>query len=192
MNTINKQTLNISKFLCLVVFLFATINVTDADLFSEWDTDGSGEISESEFQENFSAEHYSAWDANNDENLTEEEYYQATFMILDENQDQQLSSAESDWGYEHLYGDYVDYDVDVQEGQDSTTVNLNYDQYRESVRDTRFYSDTDTNADSNLTREELASSIFASLDWDNNGSLSSTEFEQFNRYNVNSMNESEE
>lgn len=189
MNSIKKMTLNISKYVSLIVFLFAVVNVTQSDTFSEWDENNNDKLSKSEFQENFSTEHYSKWDKNNDENLTEEEYYQATFMVLDENNDKELTTAETGWGYEHLYGDYVDYDVDVKEGENSPTVN--YDQYRESVRDTRFYSESDTDSDSNLTREELSSSIFSNLDWDNDGTVTRTEFDQFHRYSFNGKDDSQ-
>lgn len=188
MNTIKEITLNISKYLSVIIFLFAVTNFTQSDTFSEWDTDNNEKLSKSEFQENFSEEHFTGWDTNDDDHLSQEEYYKATFMILDKNNNQELDATETDWGYEHLYGDYVDYDVDVKEGDDSVT--LTYDQYRESVRDTRFYSESDANNDSDLTKEELSSSIFQNLDWDNDGSITSSEFQQFNRYYISSENNS--
>lgn len=112
----------------------------------------------------------------------------ATFLVLDENNDQELSTAETGWGYERLYGDYVDYDVNVKEGESSPTIN--YEQYRETVRDTIFYSKSDADNDSNLTKDELSSSIFQNLDWDNDGTVTRSEFDQFNRYSFNGENDS--
>lgn len=182
MNTMKKRTRDAAKYLCLFIFLFTIINAAQSDTFSEWDQNNNDKLSKTEFRENFSAEHYSAWDTNSDEQLTQEEYYKAIFMVLDENNDHQLSTSETDWGFEHLYGDYVDYDVDVKEGKNSST--LTYKQFREAVRDTRFYSETDTDSDSNLTREELSNSIFENLDWDNDGTVTHTEFDQFSRFYI--------
>lgn len=188
MNSIKEITLSTSKYISLIIFLFAVLNFTQSDTFSDWDKDNNDELSKSEFQANFSTDHYSKWDTNNDQNLTQEEYYQATFAIMDEDKDKQLNTAEIDWGYERIYGDYVDYDVDIIEGENGSTID--YDQYREAVRDTRFYSDSDTDGDGNLTRDELSSSIFAILDWNDDGSLSRSEFGQFNRYNFGENKES--
>lgn len=73
MNSVKEITFNISKYLSAILFLFAGINVTQSDTSSEWDKDNNDELSKSEFQENFSAEHFSGWDANNDKTLTQEE-----------------------------------------------------------------------------------------------------------------------
>ena len=188
MNSIKKTAYNTSKLLSLIVFLFAVTNVTQSDTFSDWDKDNDDKLSKSEFQENFSTEHFSGWDTNNDQSLTEEEYYEATFFILDQDYNSELDATETDWGFEHLYGDYVNYDVEVQEGEETAT--LTYDQYRDSVRDTKFYSESDTDDDSNLTKNELSSSIFQNLDWDDDGSLTRSEFQQFNRYSISSKSDS--
>lgn len=189
MISIKEMTVKTSKLVTIFILLFAVVNLTQSNTFSEWDQNSDDKLSKSEFQANFSAEHFSRWDTNNDDNLSQEEYYKATFLVLDENNDKELSTAETGWGYEHLYGDYVDYDVDVKEGERSTTVN--YDQYRESVRDTKFYSESDTDSDSSLTRNELSASIFNNLDWDNDGSVTRSEFNQFSRYYISSENDSQ-
>lgn len=179
----NKKNVKITKYAGVFILLFGVVNLVQAqdNEFTKWDKDNNDKISSSEFQEKFSNEHYSEWDLNDDEKLTNEEFYKSTFKVLDKNDDNHLDAAETEWGYDYLYGDYVNYNYEVKEGEQSDR-SVNFSQYRESVKDTKFYSESDKNKDSTVDKTELSESVFNNLDKNDDGSLSNTEFAVFSRY----------
>lgn len=180
---LKKKNLKVTKYAAVFILLFAVVNLAYAqdDKFSKWDKDNNDKISNSEFREEFSNEHYSEWDLNDDEKLTNEEFYKSTFKVLDKDDDNHLDAAETEWGYDYLYGDYVNYNYEVKEGEKSAR-SIDFDTYRESVQDTEFYSESDKNKDSNVDKTELSESVFHNLDKNDDGTLSNSEFAVFNRY----------
>lgn len=180
MKTIKENLTSISKNLGVIILLLTAVNFTQNDMFSEWDQNGDDELAESEFQEGFLNDHYSDWDTDNNGNISSEEFYTSTFDVIDEDGNKEINTAEKEWGFEHLYGDYVEYNVTVESEEDTTAID--YQGYKDSVKDTEFYSGYDSDGDSNLNDSELSKVVFKSLDENEDGTLSSSEFNSFQRY----------
>lgn len=176
MNAIKERIRKYAKALSLLLFMMTTVNLAPDTSFNEWDKDGSDRVSIDEFQSRFIENYYSDWNVNDDEYLDDEDFYLMTFRILDTNDDEMLAPSEAKWGYDYLYGDYVDYEVTVREDSEEE---MDFENFYDLVYDTDYFSDYDADSDTYLSEAELANSIFETWDIDGNGYLSRNEFNTF-------------
>lgn len=180
MKSIKENIAKISRYLSIFIVLLMIMNFSQEDIFSKWDTNNNEKISESEFEQHFVDEFYTSWNIDSDGHLDVEDFYTVTFNILDADDDDHLDAAETDWGYDYLYGDYVNYDYMVQETEEGGA--MDYDRYRDMIGKTDFYTDYDLDGDTYLSEHELASAVFESWDLNDNGTLDSREFDIFDNY----------
>lgn len=180
MNNIKEKLIDLVVIFGIFIFLFAVMNLTSGDNFSEWDENDNNKISQSEFQEQFIDEYFTEWNADDNEYLDAEEFHQGIFDLVDADDSETINTEEREWGFEHLYGDYVNYEVTVQDDGDETIVD--YDSYRNAVHDSNYYSDADADGNNKLTREEMTQTVFNSWDMNNDGYLDKAEFDTFNSH----------
>lgn len=161
----------------LLFLLLTVVNVVPDTSFNDWDSNNNSKISMDEFQSHFVEHYYSDWDMNDDKHLDDEDFYRMTFKVLDSNNNDRLDFSESKWGYDYLYGDYVDYEVAVKKESDSE---IDYRTFYRSIYESGYYRDFDSDNDGHLNENELAKAIYTTWDIDGNGYLSNNEFTTFN------------
>lgn len=83
-----------------------------AQTFADWDTDGDGILTRSEWDTGVADTSYGAWDANDDGFVSAVKYEDGLFGWMDDGDDGALSVAEWDEGFDSWYGEAtVDFDV---------------------------------------------------------------------------------
>ena len=70
--------------------------VSDAGLYTDWDTDGDGLLDAEEFSDIGVDAEYDAWDENDDGYVDSGEYYDGVFANFDENEDGHWDNGEWD------------------------------------------------------------------------------------------------
>ena len=81
--------------------------VQDELVFEDWDKNGDGLITRSEFVDRFTANYVNDWNVVDDAHLDDEDFYHATYQMWDEDKDTLLNEQEWMFGYDYYYGDYI-------------------------------------------------------------------------------------
>ena len=83
----------------------------DAD-FGRFDADGSGSVDRAEFGRNWDSEYYNEWDADDDANLTQDEFDTGVYGTADANNDMVIS-IEEEGGFEGWFdGDDIEAEIE--------------------------------------------------------------------------------
>lgn len=176
MKTIKMILLSTGMFLILTSGKLLMDNLT----FSDWDENGDGLITRSEFVDRFTANYVDDWNVVDDEHLDDEDFYRTTYGIWDEDDDELLSEQEWMFGYDYYYGDYIldDY-VGIDADGDGF---IEYTEYYDALSGTDYYSEWDVDEDMYLNEYELARMVFNNWDYDDSNFIEKDEYEEFDTF----------
>lgn len=157
------------------------VSYTPGEQFEELDADRDQRMTYQEFEAETEEENYfNRWDADNDRSFSERELNEGLFNNWDKNQDNFLDGSEYQ-AYNSAWRDrYGDNFSTWDSNQDEQ---LDIDEFDAGVRETGTYGAWDTNNDGVISREEFRRARFDTRDADQDGSLSSEEYEEL-EYNI--------
>ncbi len=183
MDAINKTRTNMLRMISLIMMSLFFVPIANAKsnlVFSDWDSNGDALISRSEFVDRFTENYVNDWDIINDDHLDDEDFFNASFTIWDDDSDEQLSEQEWLYGYDYFYGDYVsDEFVSVDVDGDGF---IEYTEYYDVLSPTTIYTDWDVDGDNYLNEYELARMVFNNWDYDNSNFIEIDEYNDFDFY----------
>lgn len=170
------------RFSILLVLLFiGSFAYGQNTNFSDWDKDGDGVIERYEFSSTFVDEYFKSWDPSSTAGIIEEGFFKQSYAGLDSDGDNFLSDEEWMIGYNYFYDDYIVYeDIDMIDINDDGKVS--YDEYYDVMYDTKYYTDIDLDADNYISEYELADYVFDNWDFNDSGTISRSEYNQFDWY----------
>lgn len=160
------------------IFLIGVVGCT-SDTFEIYDTNSSGELSQSEFEAAFDkAGWFAQYDKNSNDIFENNEFIFASFDYWDNNHDDILEEDEFDYGvgnfyypYNYgLYGTYTDWDINDDN-------KLEEDEFEAAYVKTDIFKAADTNKDNSINKEEISNLVFRSMDENNDNELSPSEFQ---------------
>ncbi|AKD05193.1 hypothetical protein POKO110462_21740 [Pontibacter korlensis] len=147
-------------------------NDANAGVMDNWDTD--------KFNESFATNnYYDEWDEDNDEKLTEEEFYTSFYTIWDQDDnneinEQEWTTATNDFGIQNQSWSSWDANGDGK---------LEEEEFRKSMTSTNLHQSWDKNQDKMIDEQEYTSGVFALWDDNGDGSLGGDEYnERYVRY----------
>lgn len=175
-----KKTFMIASVLTLFLIGMPSHLMAQNLSYSDFNDDGNEHIDMQEFKDSFTAYYIDDWDNTDNEGLDDEDFYLYTYDMIDTDDDDLLSSAEWDIGYDYYYGDYVDDDYTVYDLDEDGYIS--YDEYEDAVIDTDYYDVWDVDSDMYLSQNELAESVFNTWDTNDDMELNNEEFIDFDLY----------
>lgn len=134
--------------------------------YTDWDTDGNLELTQSEFTAGFEeAEVFDAWDRDDTVGLTREEFGAGLYSAWDTDDDLQITEAEYDVGTERWYG--ADYDTPFTEWDADASGYIDTTEFREAWDTPEYgYATWDTDADELVTETEFTTGVYDRVDLD--------------------------
>lgn len=168
-----------ARIFTIFFFVFA-LSFAQTTNFDTADANEDGSLDQNEFNEAYS-DVYSEWDHNQDGVVSDYEFYETQFNRLDQNGDRNLSAQEWNRGYDNVYGDYLEsndfsrYDVDNNDNISST-------EFYDGFRDTDFYDSYDINRDGQLDMDEINEGVFNHMDANQDGTLDRNEYDSYSSY----------
>jgi hypothetical protein len=148
--------------------------------FEDWDENGNGLISRSEFVEVFKIHFVDDWDVADDGYFDDEDIFKGSFRMWDEDDDKLISEDEWMQAYEYYYGDYVvdEYAVLDSDGDGY----LEYTEFHDALVGTDFITVWDVSKDKMYNEYELARMIFNNWDHDDTNFIEKDEYEDFDNF----------
>lgn len=154
--------------------------VQDDLVFEDWDKNGDGLITRSEFVDMFTANYVDDWNVVDDAHLDDEDFYRTSYHIWDEDKDTLLNEQEWMLGYDYYYGDYI---LDDYEGIDADGDGyIEYTEYYDALRGNDYYPEWDVDEDMYLNEHELARMVFNNWDYDDSNFIEKDEYEEFDTF----------
>ncbi len=80
--------------------------------YTDWDADASGTIDRTEFGQAWDTDYFSAWDADGDSLLTEDEYNAGLYNTADQNDDYVITVEEEGWFEGWFDGDDIEAEIE--------------------------------------------------------------------------------
>ena len=168
-------------FTFLLATLFTAGLMAQNTTFATWDRDDDGLKEREEFTAEFIENYFSAWDTDDERGIIEEEFFREAYAGLDSDDDRMISDEEWMVGYNYFYEDYIVYeDVDYVDVNEDGMVS--YEEYYDTMYDTRYFSDADLDGDNYISEYELANYVFENWDVDDSGTIGRGEFNRFDQY----------
>ncbi len=178
MNTITSA----PKLPLLLILLFACLGATGQNTgYFAFIPNSAGEIDKDGFQIGYHAI-YSQWDLNQDGDITESEFYEVVFQRLDVNGDNHLSQSEWAKGEKYLFSNS---DLSFKNLDTDKDKNLSFEEFEYGVSKDEFFSRFDSNQNGKLNRKELNDRVYKDMDLNNNGRIEKREFEAVNSLYIN-------
>ncbi len=146
--------------------------------FNDFDNDGDNLVEKQEFMDTFTSNYAEDWDNTDNTNLDDEDFYTATYSVVDIDEDDLIDEDEWNWGYNYYYGDYLGDDFDLYDYDDY----ISYEEYYDAFDYTDYYATWDVDRDTYLSESELAEGVFESWDVNDNGVIDKNEFNSFDAY----------
>ncbi|WP_276496427.1 hypothetical protein [Pontibacter litorisediminis] len=144
----------------------------DAGVMDNWDTN--------RFNTTFASNNrYGEWDANDDNNLDENEFYGGFYDTWDVNNDNSLdenewTTATRDYGIENQ--NWSDWDTNSDKSLDEN-------EFRTGMANTNYYTDWDADRNKMINEREYTDGIFGLWDDNDDDILDNNEYnERYNRY----------
>ncbi len=182
-------------FLMLVFFASVQISGQNTGYFA-FIPDAAGNIDREGFNIGYHAI-YSQWDLNGDGVISENEFYTVLFKRLDSNKNGSLSLKEWTPGEKYLFGIFLKTERErrnkrakVKTGAEITGFEFfdsNKDkkitpgEFDAGIKVTGYFQSYDTNKNGRINREELNNGVFRNMDLDGNGIIEKHEFETVNK-----------
>lgn len=183
------------KILVFLTALFAASHSFGQNtMYYAFIPNGAGNIDQDGFDIGYHSI-YSEWDLNGDGDISETEFYTVMFQRLDTNKNGSLSSKEWAYGQKYIFGQFLDGRNSSRE-QDSRLANnkvetrnsgfngwdTNKDkkitpgEFDSGMRKTNLFRSYDSNKSGKLNRKELNTGVYNSMDLDGNGIIEKNEF----------------
>ncbi len=178
----------LGKHMFLLLFMFSSTLFSQE--YKHFDANQDGMVDHSEFQEIFKKS-FSGWDGNHDGNLTEEEFYDSAFDLIDTNADGVLNPNEWEKGFFFVFGDFLGTPHHRQ-------FDLNHDQeiskkeFFASIKFSDFFHFYDENGNGTVDLKEFNDGVFAHWDEDQNQYIEQKEYETFGPYFIMGTSEKEQ
>ena len=112
--------------------------------------------------------------------LDDTDYYENTYDVWDEDDNDLLDKNEYNLGYDYSYGDYVVSDFNSVDTDGDGYVD--YTEYETSVADTDMFNEWDMDKDQTLSDNEISRMVFNNWDYDNSNFIEKKEWEEFKDY----------
>jgi hypothetical protein len=166
------------------LFTFLTCIIPIAAIsadFGEWDLDKDGKLEKHEFTIKFVEEYFDALSPNSTTGMVEDDFFTSMYAAIDTDDNEKLSDAEWQMGYDFFVDKYVIYESAKPLDADGNGY-ITYQEFLDSMHDTRIYMDIDVDRDDKISEYELAEFIFESWDTNNSGVISKAEFNRYEDY----------
>lgn len=157
--------------------------------YAAFDTDNNGVVDYKEFQEVF-RKNFSDWDGNEDGILTESEFYNSSFDLIDTNADGMLNVDEWDKGFSFVFGDFLGTPHNGQFDLNGDR-EISKKEFFTSIKFSDFFRFYDENEDGNVDLNEFITGIFAHWNEDQNQYIEQIEYEKFGPYFLMGVSEEE-
>jgi Ca2+-binding EF-hand superfamily protein len=174
------KTMNMIVTLILGILMTAEGQEAENLQFGDWDKDGNGLISRSEFISVFRVHYYEDWNNRNDEYLDDEDFYHISYAMWDTDEDSLISEDEYIDGFEYYYEDYVADDFIVIDVDDDGMIE--HDEFVDVLDKSDFFESWDFDADEHLTELEIARGVFNNWDRDDSNFIDPKEYESFDSF----------
>ena len=147
--------------------------------FSSLDEDGDDLLDENEVRNTYVSD-FDAWDTDDDGVLSSEEFYDVTFWNTDADDDDAISEAEWDLGYDSMFGGYVEddfatFDADADGFLDDT-------EWDGIFADSAWFENYDADDDSFVADTEWDAGLFGDWDLDDDTFVDEDEFNNYVDY----------
>ena len=140
--------------------------------FDQWDTNDDQMWDENEFETVANDEgFYDEWDADNNGNLTDDELYEGTYGVYDENDDNQYTQEEFN-AWNTAWGG--DYDYNTWDTNDDNV--LDYNEYNAGIGEAGVYDDWDADNDNLYSEDEVYGGLYDTWDYNNDNYLAADEY----------------
>lgn len=141
----------------------------------EWDQDQSGDVDENEFQQWWDQNVRTAdWNADQEEGLTREEYYEAMVQRIDGDGDGRITQQEWQDRTSNLWGDATPQQFSAIDTDGDGTVTTA--EARRALEDADLYVQVDENQDEVVDDEELRNWFRGVFDLNDDGRIDSSEW----------------
>lgn len=155
-------------------------NNNNNNRFDEYDGNRDANIERNEFDQRF-GQNYDRWDTNKDENIDQREFFEYTFMSLDRDRDRNLTQEEWEVGYDSMFGDFLG-NRDYSRYDWDNNQKISQAEFDESLRNSYYYSDLDTNRDRKVDRNELNEQSYNRMDKNNDQKVDRSEYDAFDSF----------
>ncbi len=197
---------NLRSIFFLMAF-FASVNLVGQNtIYYAFIPNAAGDIDKDGFDIGYHSI-FSQWDLNGDGDISDNEFYTVIFKRLDSNKNGDLSAKEWQSGQKYLFGQsfVINNESGKQERSGSLdTVNpgsgenlefksfdLNNDnkitpgEFDSGLRNTDFFKSYDSNENGRLDRSELNKGVYQSMDLDGDGIIDKMEFQKVSKFYIN-------
>ncbi|CAN5175317.1 hypothetical protein BH23BAC2_BH23BAC2_01950 [soil metagenome] len=129
---------------------------------------------------------YSQWDLNSNGEITETEFLETIFNRLDQNQDGTLAANEWAVAQKYLFEGLVTSGKNEFKNFDSNgDKNMSKEEFMKGVKAMGLFGYFDINGDGKLSLREICYRVFNQMDLDNNGTIDQKEFSKVNKLFIN-------
>lgn len=166
----------------MLISPFITVSAQEpVDLtYSDWDKDGNGLISRSEFIGVFREHYYDDWNNKDNKYLDDEDFFHISFVMWDTDDDSLLSENEWIDGFEYYYEGYAANDFIIKDLDNDGMIEQ--DEFVDVLDDTDFFEAWDFDADQHLTELEIARGVFNNWDKDDSNFIDPKEYDGFDSF----------
>lgn len=140
---------------------------------------------------------YTQWDLNGDGSISESEFYTVIFQRLDSNRNGSLTLNEWAPGQQYLFGKFIKSNKRARDSSDIPSNKISQSledsgfesfdsnkdkkitpgEFDKGIRNTGFFRSYDSNQNGSLDREELNKGVYKNMDLDGNGLIDRKEFD---------------
>lgn len=150
------------------------------DDFGMYDANDDNMWDESEFAQTGNND-IAEWDADQDQNLNNDEFYNSTFTTVDRNRDNSITEDEWNEGRNSIYGDYADNDdFNLFDTDDDGMIENT--EWNEGFADSEWFNSFDENDDELVDNNEWNSGLFDDWDANNDGFWDEDEYGSYEAY----------
>lgn len=177
----------LEKIIFLILFMFSSALFSQE--YAVFDTDRNGVVDYTEFKEVF-RKNFSDWDGNRDGVITEREFYDSSFDLIDTTAEGVLNPDEWEAGFSFVFGDFLGTPHNSQFDLNGDR-EISKEEFFTSITFSDFFRFYDENGDGVVDLNEFNTGVFAHWDEDQNQYIEQKEYETFGPYFMMSPSEEE-